>query len=455
MEKKYIIDKDNKSFCLAPWMSTHVWPDGKTFPCCIWDIKKPVGNVNKNSLKEIWNSPDMKEARLKMLKGETVSACDRCDQSERTGYDSYRKHFNEDHGDKMHYIQKTKEDGSYDEMNLHLWDLRLSNFCNFKCRSCGFGLSSSWHSDQNALAVNPRMEAIGSGYFGNNIADKALLAVNGKTDFLHMMEDHYKCVDEVYFAGGEPLLMPEHYQILDKLLELGRTDVQIRYSTNFSRFKFGKKHVFDYWRHFKNLQVWISVDGIGKVGEYVRHGFNDKNFENQIRIFAESGIKPPDTGYMITYGVMNFLHLFDMVISFIERDYVDYEKPFQGNRLMYFSPISFPTYLDSRYLPNWVKIKFLERLKIFPDELRATGAKEWFIKDILNKLNVIYSRSLEYEFSHKEMNEMIITTEELDKLRTENFNEVFPYFDNLNDLAQNDPNNKPPIFHDYDLSKVH
>ena len=63
--------------------------------------------------------------------------------------------------------------------------------------------------------------------------------------------------------------MPEHYQILDKLLELGRTDVQIRYSTNFSRFKFGKKHVFDYWRHFKNLQVWISVDGIGKVGEYV------------------------------------------------------------------------------------------------------------------------------------------------------------------------------------------
>ena len=120
---------------------------------------------------------------------------------------------------------------------------------------------------------------------------------------------------------------------------------------------------------------------------------------------------------------------------------------------MYFSPISFPQYLDSRYLPNWTKIKFLERLKMFPDELKATGAKEWFIKDVLNKLNVIYSRSLEYEFSHKEMNEMIVTTEELDKLRAENFDDVFTY--NLNDFSYSDPNNKPPEFHDFDLSKVH
>lgn len=449
MEQKYKIDKDNKSFCLAPWMSTHVWPDGKTFPCCIWNIKEPVGNVNKNSLKEIWNGDDLKETRVKMLKGEKVKACDRCYQMERTGYDSYRKHFNVDHGDKMDYIQETKDDGTLDKMNLHLWDLRLSNFCNFKCRSCGFGLSSSWHSDQNALAVNPRMGDIGSGYFGNDVAEKSLISVNGKADFLDMMEDHYNCVDEIYFAGGEPLLMPEHYQILDKLIELNRTDVQIRYSTNFSRFKFGKKHVFDYWRKFKNLQLWISVDGVGKVGEYVRHGFNDANFENQIKTFAESGIKPPDTGYMITYGVMNFLHLFDMVLSFIERDFTDYTEPFQGNRLMYFSPVSFPTYLDTRYLPNWVKLKFLERLKKFHFELHNAGAKHFFIVDIMKKLNIVYQRSLQYEFSEKEMNELIVTTEELDKLRNESFNDVFPYYNDLKDLAKETVHTKPEPYDRY------
>ena len=83
----------------------------------------------------------------------------------------------------------------------------------------------------------------------------------------------------------------------------------------------------------KNLQLWISVDGVGKVGEYVRHGFNDANFENQIKTFAESGIKPPDTGYMITYGVMNFLHLFDMVLSFIERDFTPAREEQAESRL--------------------------------------------------------------------------------------------------------------------------
>ena len=344
----------------------------------------------------------------------------------------------------IHYIQDTKEDGSLDDMNLHLWDLRLSNFCNFKCRSCGLDLSSSWHSDQNALAVNPRMEEIGSNYYNNDIVEKSLISVKDKTDFLHMMEDHYKCVDEIYFAGGEPLLMPEHYQILDKLIELGRTNVKIRYSTNFSKFKFGKKHVFDYWKQFKNLQLWVSVDGIGKIGEYVRHGFKDKNFDNQIKLFTESGIKPLDMCYMVTYGAMNYLHLFDMIILFIKRNYVDYEEYFRGSRRMYFSPISYPNYLDSRYLPNWVKLKFFDRLKRFPDELKNVGAKEWFISDIMQRLNTIYSRSLEYEFSYKQMNELIVTTEELDKLRKENFNEVFPYYNNLNSLSINDPDRRPP-----------
>lgn len=444
MKQKYKIDKNNKSFCLAPWMSTHVWPDGNTFPCCIWDIGEPIGNVNKNTLKEIWNSSKLKETRLKMLKGEKVSACDRCYQLEHTGHETYRDHYNVDHADKIHYIQDTKEDGSLDDMNLHLWDLRLSNFCNFKCRSCGLDLSSSWHSDQNALAVNPRMKEIGSNYYNNDIVEKSLISVKDKTDFLHMMEDHYKCVDEIYFAGGEPLLMPEHYQILDKLIELGRTNVKIRYSTNFSKFKFGKKHVFDYWKQFKNLQLWVSVDGIGKIGEYVRHGFKDKNFDNQIKLFTESGIKPLDMCYMVTYGAMNYLHLFDMIILFIKRNYVDYEEYFRGSRRMYFSPISYPNYLDSRYLPNWVKLKFFDRLKRFPDELKNVGAKKWFISDIIQRLNTIYSRSLEYEFSYKQMNELIVTTEELDKLRKENFNEVFPYYNNLNSLSINDPDRRPP-----------
>lgn len=435
----YKIDSKNKSFCMAPWVSMHIWPEGKVFPCCLWDVKEPVGNINQDSLKEIWNSDKMKDARVKMLNGEKINACSRCYHLEETGYGSYRQDLNKRHGDKIQYIDLTNEDGSMDEVKLHLWDFRLSNYCNFKCRSCGFGLSSSWYSDTKALAVNPKLKEIKSSYYNNPDKDRksSLISINDKVSFLDLLEPHYNCVDEVYFAGGEPLMMPEHYEILDNIIKNKRTDILLRYSTNFSKLTFKGKHVFDYWKHFKNMQLWISIDGVGKIGEYVRKGYNDKIFENNINEFKKSGLAPPDIGYMITYGVLNYLHLFDIILNFIKRDFVDYKEPFYGNKLPHFSPISYPPSYDSRFLPDRFKDQFLKRLNTFDQELKNAGASNFFINDAINKLRAVYDRSKEGEFNYTHMLECITVTEELDKLRKEKFEEVFPYFNDLNDLVTN------------------
>ena len=47
--------KESKTFCLAPWLSIHTWPDGKTYPCCVWNSGEPVGNINDESLDKLWN----------------------------------------------------------------------------------------------------------------------------------------------------------------------------------------------------------------------------------------------------------------------------------------------------------------------------------------------------------------------------------------------------------------
>ena len=62
------IEKDSKTFCIAPWVSIHTWPDGKTYPCCLWNSRDPVGNVNNESLEEIWNNKRMKETRKAFVK---------------------------------------------------------------------------------------------------------------------------------------------------------------------------------------------------------------------------------------------------------------------------------------------------------------------------------------------------------------------------------------------------
>ena len=410
------------TFCLAPWVSIHTWPDGKVFPCCLWNSRDPVGNVNAQSLEEIWNNEKMKKIRRSFLKGEKLKSCDRCFHLEDTVDQSYRQRINKDHKDKMHYVNETNQDGSLNIMNLHLWDVRISNFCNFKCRSCGLGLSSSWYSDSKALGEK---------------ADKALININDKASFMDMLEPHYNCVDEIYFAGGEPLVMPEHYQILDRLLELGRTDVNIRYSTNFSKLTFKGKHIFDYWKHFPNLELYISIDGVGKIGEYVRKGFDDKLFYDNIMAFRKSGLKVRDYGYAITYGTLNYLHLFDMMLDFIDRGYLDTNSPVNESAKVIFSPIDYPAHYDSVYLPDRFKAMFGKRLEGFNRELLDKGVSRLFANTIMYQLELVHKRSLTKEFDHLQMAKCKSITDQLDKIRKEKFYEIFDYYKNSNDFITN------------------
>lgn len=407
--------------CLAPWMSIHNWPNGNVYPCCLWDSGDPVGNVNEQSVKDIWNSPKLKDARLKMLEGVKVDACSRCYLLESTGDSSYRQRINREHSKYDHYLNKTNEDGSLDFMNFHLWDLRISNFCNFKCRSCGAGLSSSWHKDAIELGITPS-------------DSKALININDKTNFLKQIESHYECVDEIYFAGGEPLIMPEHYTILNELIARNKTDVNIRYSTNFSKLIFKGKHIFDYWKNFKNLELFISIDGVGKVGEYVRTGYNDEEFAANVKAFKDSGLKFKHYGYAVTYGALNYLHLFDMVLDFIDRDFIDKTKPQDGNRTVFFSPISYPSHYDCKFLPIRYKNQFKARLANFEKELNLRKTHKEFNADILHKLNTVYTTSITADFNLKEMQICKEYTDKLDKMRKESLQTSIPYFNNSNDF---------------------
>ena len=426
--------KDSKSFCIAPWMSAHTWPDGRVLPCCLYNTNPaeyeetdklipPFGNVNDSELKDVWNSNKYKEMRVQMLDGKKPSGCSRCYHLEDNNESSYRQKFTRDFEHTFEMVNQTEEDGHLNDMKLYAWDFRISNFCNFKCRSCGVDLSSSWYTDQIALFPE---EA--------DFRKKGLISVTDKSSFMDMINPHYQYVEEIYFAGGEPLMMPEHYEILDKLVEEGRTETAIRYSTNFSKLRFGKKNILDIWKNFKNLSLYISVDGVGNIGEYVRKGYKHQEFIDNIKLFRESGIEYKEFGYMVTYGTLNYLHLFDLIIEFIKEGILDttmHDKQITVTLV----PITQPSYYNCQFLPSWVKRDFKLRLDNFKDELNNFDCDEYFIKEIIKKLKSVYDRSMDIDFNLDEMLELKSYTNKLDKLRSENFNTTFEkYYGNIDNL---------------------
>ena len=144
--------KDNKHFCMMPWVHMHLWPAGFTYPCCMSDPDYPIGNTQTQSLQDIWNGEQMRKIRLNMLSGEPSKECRRCYELEDNGMQTLRNSSITNFADKhWQKVMNTSDDGSAGDVNMAYMDIRFSNLCNLKCRSCGPQFSSSWFEDHKQM----------------------------------------------------------------------------------------------------------------------------------------------------------------------------------------------------------------------------------------------------------------------------------------------------------------
>jgi hypothetical protein len=137
-------------------------------------------------------------------------------------------------------------------------------------------------------------------------------------DMWQQLEPHLDYVEQIYFAGGEPLLMEEHYNILEELVQRGRTDVRLIYNTNFTHTDLKGRSVFEYWRQFRSVAVGASLDAMGARAEYIRKGTDwsqvEQNRRDMLRIC-------PEVDFYIspTLSILNALHLPQFHRSWVEQ----------------------------------------------------------------------------------------------------------------------------------------
>jgi radical SAM protein with 4Fe4S-binding SPASM domain len=262
---------------MYPWVHLYVQPDGSAHPCCgtVYS-ESTLGNTNQTPMQEIWNSQPLRDLRLQMLNDQPSKMCTRCYEHEAAGSFSMRNSANKHHGHHIARTESTGADGTVDQFEMIYWDVRFSNLCNLRCRSCGPSFSSSWFQDQLQLAPD----------YGDH--HKALIfAGKYETDLWEQLIEHIDHVEQIYFAGGEPLMMDEHYRILEELERRGRFDVRLIYNTNFTQTRLKDRTVFDYWKKFKSVAVGASLDAMGARGEYIRKGTIWEEVEENRRVMMK------------------------------------------------------------------------------------------------------------------------------------------------------------------------
>lgn len=403
-------DKISKTFCALPWVHLHHWPDGRVYPCCLTDFRNPIGHVKDNTLEEIWNSQSMKDLRKDKLEGVKHDGCSKCYLQEDNGDQSMRiasNQFYEKHFDRM--VETTEEDGHSNDFRLLYWDFRFSNLCNFKCRMCGSSLSSKWYQDEMDI-------------FGQAPQDRALIHVNdySKKNIHEYIDQFIGEVEEVYFAGGEPLMMDEHYMILEKLIEVGNTNCRIRYNTNFSMLKFKKWDVLELWKNFTkkdrmNVRIFASLDAMGDVAEYARKGTNWAKIEENIKTVLDQNFW---FDLSCTVSILNIFQIPEFVDRLIELG-----VPYYGIHLN--NVLTFPEYYHLNSLPRNLKVKAQKNLYDHLETIPAAHRPEF-----KHKYDVIcnYFELDSLEPRAKANQDMKAVVSKVDKYRKESFVEVYPYY---------------------------
>lgn len=300
-EREQFLLTDSKTFCIYPWIHLHAYPTGEAYPCCHAEMQYPVGNCRNNTLEEIWRGEAMTQLRDDMLSERANPACNRCYEQEQSGFFSGRRSANKHHG---HHIKKLETN----PFEMTYWDIRFSNLCNLSCRSCGHIFSSAWYQDQVRLAG----EEWGKKHKTLNIAGR------DSQDMWNQLLPHIDYVEQIYFAGGEPLMMDEHYRILEELERRQRFDVRLIYNTNFTQVRLKDRYVFDYWKKFSSVAVGASLDAMGPRAEYIRNGTVWATVEDNRRRMIDTC---PNVDFYIspTLSIMNAWHLPDFHRSWVDQ----------------------------------------------------------------------------------------------------------------------------------------
>ena len=394
---------ESKTFCMYPWIHMHAYPTGNAYLCCMTDMEFPIGNFKNNTMREIWNDRPMREIRQAMLTEKSVDACNRCYEQEASGFMSGRLGANKHHGHHIKKVAKTQTDGTFEDFELTYWDIRFSNLCNLSCRSCGHIFSSSWYQDQAKLS-GPEWKK----------THKVLnYAGRFETDAWEQLIEHIDHVEQIYFAGGEPLLMDEHYRILDELVRRKKFDVRLIYNTNFTHTELKDRSVFEYWKLFDSVSIGASLDDCGNRAEYIRKGTDwavvEQNRRDMMRIC-------PKVDFYIspTLSIMNAWSITDF-----HRDWV--EKGLIGPQDINVNILQDPPYYRIDIAPTeykqQLKTKFLNHIHWLQEQ------------DPLQRATVGFESAVNYMMA-TDNTHLIDTfwrkTHELDSIRKENVLDVIP-----------------------------
>lgn len=388
------MNKPLNTFCPVPWKELSATPSGSVRLCCasLQDeniSKYENGSVAKltDDLQTAWNTDFFQEVRTNMLNNRPVKACENCYRQDNAGMKSGKAAWLEKFPDLIKEVLPTimKID------QVELLDLRMGNMCNLRCRMCDPFASSSWMKEWRELGElvsQPDEKSWGR------------LEKNEWPQDPRVWEQLKKVIPglrHVRLTGGEPFLVTANKEFLKHCIESGHAKhIELNYSTNGTVWD---NDLPDLWKHFEQVILRVSVDGLYDVNDYIR---TPSRFEQVIRNIERmqelTKTSPVKVVIGCTVQIYNIFQIPELIEFFRNK-----------NIFVNLDFVNDPTYLSLNVLPESLAKKAKEHLK---KEIAYPG-----VSALVNLLDS--SRSSEWDHFKN-------YTKALDKLRQQDISQIVP-----------------------------
>jgi sulfatase maturation enzyme AslB (radical SAM superfamily) len=408
---------------MHPFTGLATREDGAIKVCC---RSAPIGFIKDSSLEEIWNNDTIREVRKQVLSGERPEVCKPCFDLEDQGVESLRqRHINGVIPEARINLYPNALSALNDDFTMPFefptMEIKLNNLCNLKCRMCNPLDSTSWqdwkevepfYKKENNFLVHTIKELV-------NKPGQYIDAFDDTDNWWKSFEKLLPYFRRVEFAGGEPLMDPQHYKILDMLKPYGK-QIEIKYATNGTTLGISKNRtIFDYWPHFKSVAVNVSIDGIHDVYNYIRGNGDFKLVEQNIKEIK----KLPNISRIVgafTAQAGNILQAADCIDYFMN----EMEIIFYSHR------VSYPNVLSAQVLPGELKEVAIRRLMNVKDKV-----SEFKLVQNYPLLEKITKRQIDDNINylmakdqHNLWNDFVEFNMNLDKTRSQSLLDTVPEF---------------------------
>lgn len=260
---------ENPSWCIYPWINVQAH-HGEGIKLCA--RSQTITTTDISSLDGWRNSEIRAEIKKKMLAGERLPEhCSVCyDQYEDKGVESYRQYESRDWLNQLDISDYSELDKITDPV---YYEVSWGDKCNLKCRGCVPRRSTAIAREFKKFNIHHPVDI--KNHIHEKFADVGLVDIDSLTR-----------TSRVYVTGGEPAIMPETIDFMNRCIEKNRTEFELTMSTN------GVKFLSEFVtlsKRFSNLNLSFSIDGYDKVNDYWRSGASWSKIVENMHRFKNMG----------------------------------------------------------------------------------------------------------------------------------------------------------------------